>query len=81
MGEKKGKMSDMNGEVGRERRESLDVLYYLAVGPVVLWQQKGYGQDVIAFLADSGPAVEEVRRSSDLLKAVFQCEVLGNSNL
>jgi hypothetical protein len=81
MGEKKGEMSDMNGEVGGERRESLDVLYYLAVGPVVLWQQKGYGQDVIAFLADSGPAVEEVRRSSDLLKAVFQCEVLGNSNL
>jgi hypothetical protein len=81
MGEKKGEMSDMNGEVGGERRESLGVLYYLAVGPVVLWQQKGYGQDVIAFLADSGPAVEEVRRSSDLLKAVFQCEVLGNSNL
>jgi hypothetical protein len=37
MGEKKGEMSDMNGEVGGERRESLDVLYYLAVGPVVLW--------------------------------------------
>jgi hypothetical protein len=59
MGEKKGEMSDMNGEVGGERRESLDVLYYPAVGPVVLWQQKGYGQDVVAFLADSGPAVEE----------------------
>jgi hypothetical protein len=81
MGKKKGEMSDMNGEVGGERRESLDVLYYLAVGPVVLWQQKGYEQDVVASWPILARQLKKCAEASDLLKAVFQCEVLGNSNL